>query len=180
MPSPTAAMRQRGGSQASQVQGDMLQPRRKLGDIRFDSFFQYAVNLAFVTGAESLPFTIPVQSDAHFMCVETLYDVALTAVPAVAAVAIGVVPQLASGGFLVQWTDGGNQRALQNIQIPISTACGTAQRPFVWPFTHVFKANTSIQGIVTGAGAAAVANTTARIVFAGFKVPIKSMPELGL
>ena len=180
MPYPTQAMNRRGGSTTSPSPVDGQSPRRKLGDIRWDSFFTYAVNLVYTTGIEALPFTIPVQSDAHFMCVESIYDVALTTPVAVAAVAIGVVPQLASGGVLIQLTDGGTQRAMSNIQIPVSTLFGTAQRPFVWPFTHVFKANTSIQGLATGVAAAVMALTTVRLTFSGFKIPINTMPEMGL
>ncbi|MGH7187450.1 MAG: hypothetical protein ACREIB_14375, partial [Pseudomonadota bacterium] len=150
------------------------------GDIRFDSFFQYAINFAYTVGPVALTGTIAIQSDAHFMCVETVYDVALTAAPAFGVGNLGAVPQLASGGCLVQLTDGGTQRAMQNIPVPASTLFGSAQRPFVWPFSHVFKANTSIGVLSTGVSAAAMVGTTVRYVFAGFKIPIGSMPELQL
>jgi hypothetical protein len=153
--------------------------RRKLGDILFDSFFQYAINFVYTTGSEALQGTIPIQADAHFLCVETVYDMQLTTVPAFASTGIGVLPALAAGGYLVQLTDGGTQRFLSNIQLPASTLFGTAQRPFVWPFTHLFKANTSIGVASTGIGTP-VALTTVRYVFAGFKIPLNSVPELGL
>jgi len=154
--------------------------RRRLGDIRFDSFFQYGINFAYTVGTEALTGTIAIQSDADFLCVETVYDVALTAAPAVAAVNIGTVPQLAAGGYLVQLTDGGSQRLLSNIPVPASTIFGTAQRPFVWPMTHLFRANSLIGVQSTGISALAVALTTVRYVFCGFKVPKGGLEELGL
>jgi hypothetical protein len=175
MPLPTDAMRIRG--KASPAADAII--RRKLGDILFDSAFQYAINFAYTTGVEAPTGTIPIQSDAHFMCVETVYDMHLTTVPAFASTGIGVVPALAAGGYLVLLTDGGTQRALSNIAVPASTLFGSAQRPFVWPFTHLFKANTSIGIQSTGIGAPS-ALTTVRYVFAGFKIPLGSVPELGL
>jgi hypothetical protein len=175
MPLPTDAMRIRG--KASPAADAII--RRKLGDILFDSAFQYAINFSYTTGVEALTGTIPIQSDAHFMCVETVYDMHLTTVPAFASTGIGVVPALAAGGYLVLLTDGGTQRALSNIAVPASTLFGSAQRPFVWPFTHLFKANTSIGILSTGIGTPS-ALTTVRYVFAGFKIPIGSVPELGL
>jgi hypothetical protein len=145
--------------------------RRRLGDVLYDSFFQYAANFPFgVAGTEALTQTIAIQADAHFMCVEGVYDVGTAA---------GVVPALLSGGALVQLTDGGSQRALSNIAVPVSTLFGTAQRPFVWPFTHLFRANTSIGINAVGIGAAMI-GITMRLVFCGFKVPIGSVPELKL
>jgi hypothetical protein len=175
MPLPTDAMRIRG--KAGPAADAII--RRKLGDILFDSAFQYGINFAYTTGVEALTGTIPIQSDAHFMCVETMYDMHLTTVPAFASTGIGVVPALAAGGYLVLLTDGGTQRALSNIAVPASTLFGSAQRPFVWPFTHLFKANTSIGILSTGIGTPS-ALTTVRYVFAGFKIPIGSVPELGL
>jgi len=181
MPQPTSAMNRRGGPAAS-PSGPT--GRRRLGDILFDSYFQYAINFVYTTGLEALTGTIPIQSDAHFMCVETAYDVALTAVPAIAATNLGpgmsAASQAGLGGTLVQLTDGGTQRAMSNIAVPASTLFGTAQRPFVWPFTHVFKANTSIGVLSTGVSAALMALTTVRYVFCGFKIPKDSAPEWGL
>jgi len=172
-------MRTNGGQGRATPAADAI-VRRKLGDILFDSFFEYAINFVYTVGTEALTGTIPIQSDAHFMCVETMYDVALTAVPVFAVANLGALPQLGSGGTLVQLTDGGTQRALSNIQVPASTLFGSAQRPFVWPFTHIFKANSSIGILSTGVSAAAMALTTVRYVFAGFKIPLGSVPELGL
>jgi len=178
MPSPTAAMLARGG--VTTTPATNTNQRHRLGDVRIDSFFQYAINFAYVTGIEALTGTIPIQSDAHFLCTETMYDLALTAVPVYALATIAVTPQLGSGGFLVQLTDGGTQRAMQNIAIPASALFGSAQRPFVWPFQHVFKANTSIGILSTGVSAAQNALTTVRYVFTGFKIPIGTAPAWGL
>ena len=155
--------------------------RRRIGDILYDSFFQYGINFTYVVGTEAFTGTIAIQSDAHFLCVESVYDVHLTVVPAFGAgTTLGVVPGLAAGGCLVTLTDGGSQRALSNQQVPASTLFGSAQRPFVWPFTHLFKANTSIGILSTGIAAAQMAGVTVRYVFCGFKVPKGSVPELGL
>jgi len=181
MPLVRDAMRNRvlsGGAGKSTPAADAV-VRRKLGDILFDSFFEYGIVFTYTTGLEARIGTIPIQSDAHFMCVESMYDMHLTDVPAFASTGIGVLPALAAGGYLVQLTDGGTQRAMSNIFVPASTLFGSAQRPFVWPFTHLFKANTSIGVAATGIGTP-VALTTARFVFAGFKIPLGSVPELGL
>lgn len=163
----------RGGPAALPI--EVRRVRRKLGDVGLDSFFQYGINFAFTVGTEALPGNIPIQSDAHFMCQETVYDLALTS----GAASVGVVPAQISGGALIQITDGATQRAMQNIQIPISTFAGSAQRPFVWPFTHLFKANTSISLLVTGTSVA-MALVTLRLVFVGFKVPFGTATEYGL
>ena len=177
-PNSAMLMRNNGGQGRTSPAADAI-IRRKLGDILFDSAFQYAINFIYTTGLEALTGTIPIQSDAHFMCVETIYDMSLTTIPAFASTGIGVLPALALGGYLVTLTDGGTQRAMSNIPVPASTLFGTAQRPFVWPFTHIFKANTSIGVASTGVGTP-VALTTVRYVFAGFKIPLGSVPELGL
>jgi len=182
MPLPTDAQRMRNSPLASKAADRMI--RRKLGDILFDSMFQYAINFAYVTGVEALTGTIAIQSDAHFLCVESVYDLALTAVPAIGATNLGpgmsAASQAGLGGTLVQITDGGTQRAMSNILLPASALFGTGQRPFVWPFTHLFKANTSIGVASTGVSAALMALTTVRYVFCGFKIPLGSVPELGL
>ena len=180
MPSTIDAMRGRTGGAVGRAGAPGTLIRRKLGDILFDSFFQYAINFAYVTGVEALQGVIQIQTDAHFLCVETVYDLALTAVPAIVATGLGVVPQAGSGGCLVQLTDGGTQRQLSNILVPASTLFGTSQRPFVWPFTHLFKAGASIGIASTGVSAALMANTTVRYVFCGFKIPINTAQDLGL
>jgi hypothetical protein len=92
-----------------------------------------------------------------------MYD---TNMPAVGGFGAGVNSQF--GGSLVQLTDGGNDRVLSNIPLPASTLFGTAQRPFVWPFTHLFRANSPITISTTGIVAATA--QVVRYVFAGYKV----------
>jgi len=174
MPKPTDAARQRA------AQGLPPVIRRRLGDITQDIRFDYAVNFVYTVGTEALTLSIPIQSDAHFLCVESTYDVSLTAVPAYALASLAVTPQLGFGGCLVQITDGATQRAMQNIPVAASTIFGTAQRPFVWPLQHIFKANTPIIVASTGVSAALMALTTVRYVFSGFKIPVGTLPELNL
>lgn len=134
-----------------------------------NSFFQYVQNFVFVAN-ETQQATIAIQSDAHFLCVMTLYDTN-------GAAGAGVVPGLLSGGSLVQLTDASGQRFLSSNPVPASALFGTAQRPFVWPFTHLFRANGGITISTTGTTGAA---QTVRYVFAGYKVPVGSIPELRL
>lgn len=147
--------------------------RRKLGDIFFDTFFQYAIPFTFTTGSETLTGTIPIQSDAHFLCVHSMYD---TGVP-VATEATRIT--LLNGGALVTLTDGGNQSMLSNIPVPADSMFGTAQRPYMWPFVHLFRANTPITFQLVGQGAGS-AGLTMRFVLGGFKVPLNSGAALGL
>jgi hypothetical protein len=148
---------------------------RNLGSVVRDSFFQYAANLTFdATGVNNVTPTIPIQSDAHFLCVQTMMSNA-------AAIATAAIPfaDVLHGGALVQLTDGGSQRLLSLIPIPANCLFGSAQEPYIWPFTHLFRANTFIGVNATGSGAV-MANVNLRLVFAGFKVAIGSFPELGL
>jgi len=142
--------------------------RSRLGDVFIDSYFQYAINIGganFVTGLETLTGTIPIQSDADFICVHSMYETGL---------ANAGVLLLVNGGALVQLTDGASQRAMQNITVPATTLFGTAQRPYMWTLTHRFKANTPIGFQVTGL-AAALIGITMRFVLGGFKVPINTL-----
>jgi hypothetical protein len=150
-----------------------------LGQITRDSFFQYAVTFGvaptvFTVGTETFNVTIPIQSDAHFICVMTEYDNSLQAATANNGAA-GIV----GGGAVVLLTDTSAQRQLASQQVPVNTLFGTAQRPYVWPFTHLFRANGGIGVQITGT-AVAGAGQIIRLVFAGFKVPIGAVPELGL
>lgn len=167
MPATSAAMRKR----VISVGRSQIPIPRGLGQITRDAFFQYAANFTFV-GNENQQQAIPIQADAHFICVMTVYDSNIAAVGGFGA---GVNAQF--GGTLVQITDG-SQRLLSNIAVPASTLFGTAQRPFVWPFTHLFRANAPIT--ISATGIVAATAQTVRYVFAGFKVPVGSLPELGL
>lgn len=144
---------------------------RGLGSITRDAFFQFVQNFAFL-GTETQQATIQIQADAHFLCVMTTYDTNLAAAGGFGA---GTASQF--GGTTVQVTDASSQRFLSSGPVPASALFGTAQRPFVWPFTHLFRANGGITIQATGVIAAA---QTVRYVFSGFKVPIGSVPELGL
>ena len=143
-----------------------------LGSIVRDAFFQFTQVMTFV-GNETQQFTIAVQSDAHFLCMMTSYD---TNIAAVGGFGAGVNSQF--GGTLVQVTDLSSQRFLSSGFVPASTLFGTAQRPFVWPFTHLFRANGGITIQATGIVAATA--QVVRYVFAGFKVPIGSVPSMNL
>lgn len=151
---------------------------RSLGSVFRDSFFQYAVNITFTTGTDNFTPVIPIQSDAHFLCVQTMYTNSAQIGNAVATTSTPYIETL-SGGAVIQLTDGGDQRFLSNIQVPASTLFGTAKEPYIWPFTHLFRANTFIGVNATGAGAF-MAAAVIRLVFAGFKVPLGSFPEYNL
>lgn len=148
--------------------------RKRLGDVFIDTMFHYAVNIggaSFITGLETLTATIPIQTDANFLCVMGMYE---TGVPT-ATNATRVT--LLNGGVLVQLTDGATQRALSNIPVPADTIFGSAERPYMWPLTHIFKANTPITFQVIGQGAAVI-GLTFRFVLGGFKVPVRSVPGM--
>lgn len=140
---------------------------RALGQIIRDSFFVNAFNFTFA-GAENQQGSIQIQSDAHFLCVMTMYDT---------NVAAGVAGA-AFGGTLVQITDGSSAQQLTNILVPASSVFGTAQRPYWWPLTHLFRASGFIG--ISATGVAAATAQTVRYCFGGYKVPKGSVPELGL
>jgi hypothetical protein len=156
---------------------------RNLGSVVRDSFFQYAVNITFgATGLDNQTPVIPIQSDAHFLCVQTMMSNS-AAVGGTATGASSPYTEVLHGGAIVQLTDGGSQRLLSLIPIPANCLFGSAKEPYIWPFTHLFRANTFIGVSATGAitGAAPGMNgANFRLVFAGFKVAIGSFPELGL
>jgi hypothetical protein len=149
---------------------------RNLGNIMRDSFFQYALNITFdATGINTVTPVIPIQSDAHFLCVQTAMSNAAT----IGAIATSPYVDVLHGGALVQLTDGASQRQLSSIPIPANCLFGSAEHPYIWPFTHLFRANTFIGVQATGSGAVMITQNL-RLVFSGFKVPLGSFPELGL
>jgi hypothetical protein len=151
-------------------------PRKRLGDIFYDSFFQYVgVVTGFATGLEVLTVNIPIQNDANFLCVSTEYEDGQLASGLAAA---PNKPSLLNGGILVQLTDGASQRALSSLPVPVTDLFGSAQRPFLWPLTHLFRANSliGIQATGQGVGPPTVVGATFRLVFSGFKVPVGSVP----
>jgi hypothetical protein len=150
--------------------------RKRLGDVFIDGMFQYGVAMggtAFVTGLETLTGTIPIQSDANFLCVHTVYETGVVGATNSTRIT------LLNGGVVVTLTDGATQRALSNIPIPADCLFGSAERPYMWPLTHLFRANTPIGIQITGQ-AAAVIGLTFRFVFGGFKVPVGSVPGTNL
>jgi hypothetical protein len=144
-------------------------PRRGgLGSIVRNSFFTYVQNITF-TANETQSFTIQIQTDAHFM----LVSAAATAstLPGAGGAAI-TQPE---GGSLYQLRDSSGQRLLSSAPVALNNLFGTAQRPFVLPYTHIFRAGGGIGIDATGNTGAA---QTVRLAFHGFKVPIGSVPWL--
>lgn len=142
-------------------EGQGLAAQQTTARVLKNNFFEYGQNFIFVAN-ENQQATIPIQSDAHFVCVMTMYDTS-----AGAGASGGTV--LAAGGATVQISDSAQQRFLSSIAIPISALFGTAQRPFVWPWTQLFRANGGINISITGTTGAA---QTVRLVFAGYKIPV--------
>ncbi|MGH9181296.1 MAG: hypothetical protein ACRDY5_06235 [Acidimicrobiales bacterium] len=162
---PMAQMRPAGGGPTV-----MAMPR-KLGDVLIDEFFEYIATVTF-TASQNQILNIPIQADAHFLCVSSYMNSnAATGAGTFAGACVN------RGGSLVQLTDGGTQRALSSAQVPANTLFGSAQRPFIWPFRKIFRANTSITLNVTDTTAGA---QVVDYVFGGFKIPIGSAPEFRL
>ncbi len=160
--------------------GVQTTPQRKLGDVRVDRFAQLSIAYTFPTGAENFNNVLQVQSDAHFLCMSTAY----TNDHEIGISGAGVgVPWLRviNGGAIVELTDVSTGIRLQNIQLPVCSLFGSGELPHIWEFTHLFKANTQIGINITGMGAAApFAGQTLRLVFTGMKVPVGTLPALGL
>lgn len=154
------------------ISGAYPDKSRTLGQVTRDSFFQYTATFTWVAGTENFQSAIAIQSDSHFICVATEYSNSLQV-----GASGGLV--IRSGGATVQLTDGASQRQLSSAQVPVDTLFGTAQRPFVWPFTHLFRGNGTIGISITGIGAPMAAGVII-LVFSGFKIPIGTVPELGL
>jgi hypothetical protein len=165
-------------TQGSQIAG------RNLGSVIRDSFFQYAINITFgAGGVDNQTPVIPIQSDAHFLCVQTMMS-NQSAVGNPAATTATPYVDILHGGAIVQLTDGGSQRLLSLIPVPANCLFGSAKEPYIWPFTHLFRANTFIgvnaTGSVAGAAGIGMTNMNLRLIFAGFKVQIGAFPDLGL
>lgn len=135
--------------------------RGGLGSIVRNSFFTYTQTITFA-GTETQSFTIQMQSDAHFLLVTTT---------AVAQTAGGAALTIPDGGSLIQLRDTSGQRLLSSAPIPLANLFGTAQRPFVLPYTHIFRAG----GGITIDGTGTTANVL-RMAFHGYKVPIGTVP----
>lgn len=142
-----------------------------LGDVTRDIFFQYSVTVTFsAAGTDTFTPVIQIQNDADFICVQTMYSNSAEIGNAVATTATPFLRVL-HGGALVQFTDGSTQRFLQNIQVPLSSVAGNAWEPYIWPFTHKFRAGGFIGLNITGVGAV-MNSANLRITFGGFKVPV--------
>ena len=151
--------------------------RMKLGDIFIDSFFQYSITMGgaqFAAGTETLTGVIPIQSDADFICVHSMYETGVATATSATRVT------LLNGGTLVKLNDGATGRDLTNLVggVPADCLFGTAERPYMWPLTHRFRANTPITFQITGQGAALIA-LNQRYVLGGFKIPLNTfvIPE---
>lgn len=142
---------------------------RVLGRIGRDSRFDYSIVITFVTGTDNFTPNIPIQQDAHFLCVETTYANSL-----VVCAGGSTVPVFAFGGALVQLTDGRTQKPLQNTRVPVDSIFGHGREPFVWPIPHIFAANSPLGIDITGS-VAGMAGGAIRLTFSGYKVPITAV-----
>lgn len=139
--------------------------RGGLGSIIRNSFFTYIQNINF-TANETQSFTIQMQSDAHFL---------LVSMAASAQTGAGAAITQPDGGSTYQLRDSSGQRLLSSAPVALANLFGTAQRPFILPYTHIFRAGGGIGIDATGATGAA---QTVRLSFHGFKVPIGDVPWL--
>src|SRR5258707_9850315 len=111
------------------VSGAYPRPGGSLGQITRDAFFQYTVTfgvapLAFTVGTETFSLTIPIQSDAHFICVMSEYDNSLQA-----ATANNGAAGLVAGGATVFLTDTSAPRHLGIPARPANTLFRTGPPP---------------------------------------------------
>ena len=149
-----------------------------LGNILRDDVFWYtpANPFTFTAANENFQGVIPIQSDAHFVCTATMYTNSVEVGNIVATTAVDRL-RVNNGGAVIVITDGGSQRFLSSAPVPVSSIFGNAELPYIWPLTHLFKANTSINVSITGTlGAGQVI----RLIFAGFKIPRGALPDLNL
>ena len=147
-----------------------------LGNILRDDTFWYttAAPIVFATGLENFQLVIPIQSDAHFVCASTMYTNSVEIGNVTATTAVSQLRVL-NGGATIQLTDGGSQRFLSSANVPVNSIFGDARLPYIWPLTHLFRANSSINISITGTFGAAM---TIRLIFAGFKIPRQN--DLGI
>jgi hypothetical protein len=162
---------------APQAQNRIL-PISRIGNVIEDSWFIYAPAnpFTFVTGLENFQVVIPIQSDAHFICKASAYTNSVEVGNIAANTSVQRLDIL-NGGAIIQLTDGGNNRFLSNVQVPLNLMFGDGRLPHLWEFTFLFRANTSIGINITGTlGAAQVI----RLAFYGMKIPVGSRGDLGL
>jgi hypothetical protein len=131
-----------------------------------NTFFTYDITFDFTVAPPStLTDTVRIQSDAHFICAMTMYANQDVATP----------ENTAAGGALIQLQDTAGQRLLSVNQVPINTIFGTGQRPFVWPYTHLFRANGGILVTIQNLAALVGGHQRYRMVFGGYKIPVGSV-----
>lgn len=155
----TAPLRRRMISVPVTGDGQAVEVPRGLGSIVRDAWFTYAENFLPLAASTVVTRTIQIQTDAHFLCVMTI---------ATRQTAAGAAITRPDGGSTVKLSDASAQRALSNVALPIAGLFGTAERPFVWPLTHLFRAGGGITIELTDLTAA---NQDVRLEFSGFKVP---------
>lgn len=144
-------------------QAGPVKPR--LGAVIGDSKFDYGIIIGpFTIGTENFTPTIPIQNDADFIILQSTYTNSLEVAAAAALPAI-----ILNGGAVIQLSNGGDDRRLSNIQVPLASLFGTAQRPYWWPITYVFPAGGFIGINITGSGVAN-AGATIRLTFSGIKI----------
>jgi hypothetical protein len=133
------------------------------GDLASVSYFEYVTAPFVFVANENQQQQIQIQYDSHFLWVHAMYDSTANT----GQIGSGGAT-VANGGSLVQITDGKGPWQLSNGFVPVSNLFGTAQRPYVLPWTHVFIANSFIGVSLTGTTGAA---QTVRLVFGGYKIP---------
>lgn len=119
------------------------------------------VNLAAAIGNRQVA-TIEITQEADFVASRILH-VALN--PATGA----ILPYQVAGGpsYIVQMTDGGSDRTLQNFQLHVDTIAGTAQRSVPFPKNRLFRRNSTISFVYTNQQAVA---TQVWMAILGYKI----------
>lgn len=117
--------------------------------------FSYATLFTFTAVAQTLTNTIPVQQDASFLWTMLCQSNTDTTSPQV------------FGGSLIQVTDQGGNKVLENTPVALDTIAGTAQRPFILPIPYQFIRSGSIVVQLQNQGIAA---QQVRLTFHGIKL----------
>lgn len=154
MANPNVAKRE-GGYPSAQVQPALnpflgLLPR-ELWE-RPKDFFVYSVLFNPLPISTTEADDIQIQADSDFLIMAGVRYVTSTAAPP--------VPQ--AGVALVQLTDSGSGRQLQNTPVHIENLFGTAQMPAVWPFPKLLQRSSTLTVTIQNLEA------TARIYYISF------------
>ena len=140
-----------------------------LGRIYEDETADYSTGpISFTLGTEPFNNVIQIQSDAHFVCIETTYTNSLEV-----CAAGSTIPVFKYGGATLQVVPGNTGKPLQNVATPIRELAGDARLPYVWPLPYLFLANSTLgsQGVGSGVGPPSMAGGEIRITYHGYKVP---------